>query len=393
METDATVLPPGRRSTSSVGGLAAAAAAAVAAVLVLALTACASTQVGPIPPCGPGLTVEPSGWAGDPGTIASYVASGLIPRYYVAAGGVGDALVQATATGETLATIRPPTSGAEIVAVSGAADDRTFAIETQGRYNAPGIRFYLFRLSSSGRPGTLTQLPVSVPVASGETVTGISLSPDADELAVSFSGPASQESSIKVYALATGAVRTWTTSSSPSEILPGMTLAWTRDERTLSFPWYPGTGPAARLLSLAAPGGDLLKASRAARTGADCTQVAPVITPDGKTIACGAQRSPAESATASQGDQDGQQDQVLSGFAEYNAADGAPEGVLGGQQSLGHGPVLWWENTSGSVLIGGIAAPFQSCPIAEPLTVGVFTADRYIALPGMPELFITSFAW
>jgi hypothetical protein len=60
------------------------------------------------------------------------------------------------------------------------------------------------------------------------------------------------------------------------------------------------------------------------------------------------------------------------------------------------GPVLWWENTSGSVLIGGIQGPYSSCPTATPLTVGVITGNRLVVLPvmtGLPEVSIRSFAW
>ena len=160
-------------------------------------------------------------------------------------------------------------------------------------------------------------------------------------------------------------------------------LSWTQDERTLSFPWG---STQARLLSLGAPGGNLLTASRAAPAGIGhgwaCT-APPVITPDGKTLACGARVSPAHSVPSDQ----------AAGVAEYAAASGRPERVLGQRQSGPAGPVLYWENTSGSVLIGGIQGPYHSCPVATPRTVGVITGHRFVALPGLPELSIRSFAW
>jgi len=358
----------------------------IAALLIVALTACGVR--GPAP-CGQVVSPQPSGWAGDPGAIASDVASGLVPPYYVAVNDA-DAVVQATATGRTLATILPPTAGGKIVGATAAAGDRTFIVgETQG-IGSVADAFYLFRLSSSGRPGALRHLPVSVP--GGETMDGFALSPDADKLAVAvLSGPTGQEFGIEVYTLVTGAVRIWTASSpTPGLILMGeSTLSWTQDERTLSFPWglrrWSPASSGTRLLSLDAPGGNLLTASRAAPAGIGhgwvCSGI-PVITPDGKTLACGAV-SPAKPVANDQ----------VAGVAEYDAASGKLERVLGQHQSAPAGALLWWENTSGSVLIGGIKGPFNSCPMALPPTVGVFTGNRFVALPGMPELFFGSFAW
>jgi hypothetical protein len=237
----------------------------------------------------------------------------------------------------------------------------------------------------TARPGALSRLPVSVP--GGESTTGFALSPDADKLAVAVvSGPTDQEIGIEVYTLATGAVRIWTANGPTVNVEGTNSLSWTRDERTLSFPWG---STQARLLSLDAPGGNLLTASRAALAGIGrgwaCTAT-PVITPDGKTLACGAQVSPASSVPNDQ----------VAGVAEYSAASGMLERVLGQRQSGRAGPVLYWENTSGSVLIGGIQGPYNSCPNATPLTAGVITGNRFVALPGLPGLPgmpIRSFAW
>ena len=397
VKASATGLPPGRvRRARSPGSLrdgssrarllapARAAVAGTAAVLATAaLAACGGTQ-GPPAPCGP-ASPQPPGWTAQPRAAASYVSSGLVPPYYVAVSDDGDAFVQASATGRTLAVIRPPAAGETIATVTAAPGDRTFiAGETQGPGSVADA-FYLFQLSSSGRPGALSRLPVPVP--SGESVTGFALSPDARKLAVAVaSGPADQESGIEVDTLATGAVRTWTANGPAVNAEGTNSLAWTQDERTLSFAW--GTTQA-RLLSLGAPGGNLLTASRAALTGASrgwaCTGT-PVITPDGKTLACPAQASPASSVP----------DEQVAGVAEYAAASGTLERVLGQHHSGPAGPVLWWENTSGSVLIGAIQGPYGTCPTATPLTVGVITGNRLVALPGLPELPdppIQSLAW
>ena len=375
------------------------AAAVIAAALALVLTACGGGTPGPPPPCGNPLpSPEPSGWAGDPGAIASDVASGLIPPYYVAVEKYGGyAWVRTTATGVTLATIQAPTADADLVAASASSDDRTFVLETEPHgYEYGGPRqergFYLFHLSSSGRPGALRRLPVSIP--STGTMIGIALSPDADRLAVLTTSPSTdsadpyvqiQEFDIEVYTLATGAVRTWTANGPAGLSLTDgeTTLAWTQDERTLSFPWTAGSK--ARLLSLDAPGGNLLTASRPALIGSGqawtCSELGiPLITPDGKTLACAAY--PTADST----------DQVV-GIAEYNAADGVLERVLGRHLSVPEGALLSWENTSGSVVIGSIEGPFQSCPTALPPTVGVFTGSRFVALPEVPAWFDGNSVW
>ena len=355
----------------------------ITALLALLLAACASTP-GPRTPCSNPLpSPQPSGWSTDPKAITSYVASGLIPRYYASVmQDGGDAFVRSTATGATLATIQAPSAGTnDVAAVTAASDDRTFVVETQpyGESGTPGA-FYLFHLSSSGRPGALRRLPVSLP--SGQWANGIALSPDANSLAVAtVSAPASQqqEFGIEVYSLATGTVRSWTGQGAPVEAKTA--LSWTRDERTLSFAW--GTTPGARLLDLAAPGGNLLTASRAAPIGAyqawTCSGF-PVITPDGKTLACSAYPS-------------GNPNEELAGIAEYSLAGGTFEHVLGSHLSAWEGASLWWENSTGSVAIGTIRGPFSSCPTNLSPTVGVFAGNRFIALTGAPDWFIGDYAW
>jgi hypothetical protein len=304
------------------------------------------------------------------------VASGLIPAYFVA---VNDkvAFVQATATGRTLATIRPPSADGSIVAVSAASDDRTFAIVEAHVNGIEPPTVYLFRLSSSGQPSALSRLPVSLP--SGMEWIGFALSPDADKLAVAEGGAYDNVAAIAVYTLATGAVRAWTADGGGGSPFEGAgVLSWTQDERTLSFDWhYPYPGQT-RLLSLDASGGNLLTASRPgaalASGGWDCVNT--VITPDGKTIACGARRSSASS------DADGQAPGFA--FAEYDAADGKLDHVLGQNPSDAGFAILLWTNASGSVLIGSVPSQYLYCPIATPSTAGVITGDRFVASPAMP---------
>ena len=77
--------------------------------------------------------------------------------------------------------------------------------------------FYEFRLTSSGRPGPLTRLAMSVP--SGQQVNGLALSPDGSKLAMALQPETNKQpylTLLKVYTLATGAVRTWTGNGWPA---------------------------------------------------------------------------------------------------------------------------------------------------------------------------------
>jgi hypothetical protein len=371
-------LPPAgrRRHWRSSGAVAPLAAAVAVVVVVIAMV-------------GIGRAVHNAASAprrAAPETIASLVATGLVPRYYVEISTSGsDAAVRATATGKTLATIAPPTAGDLIVAVSAAADDRTFVVaERPGAgTRSSAVTFYQFRLSSTGRPGRLGRVPGSVP--SGEAMTGLAFSPRADKLAVA-SRPGPNKLQIKVYSLVTAAVPTWTATA--SDVGPGLaagtapgdvtTLSWTQDERTLAFAW---DGNGTRLISPDAPSGNLISASRAGfgGTGQGWTCMAsPMITGDGTTLACGARVWSPESVS---------NDQI--GYAEYAATLGKLEHVVGQRLSGPEGPTLGWVNASGGVLIGGVQANLNS-PL---LIVGVITGDRFLPLPGSPDLSSMNIAW
>ncbi|HTJ67211.1 MAG TPA: hypothetical protein VL551_06745 [Actinospica sp.] len=365
----------------------AAAPIVIAAAILVTLTAC---QIAPEHyPCGSLPSPQPSDWAQDPAALDSYVASGMIPPYYVEANDYGaDAFVRETATGKTLATIQPPPPDEQIIAATAASDDRTFVIEAE-RFNGATRSLYRFHLNSSGRPGLLSRLPVSLP--SDATLDGIALSPNADKIAFAIlSSQSSEKFAIEIDTLATGTLRTWTATDPTNILLRGeTTLSWTRDERTLSFPWGVGHFDAAgtRLLNLNAPTADtnLLTASRPAPTetghGWTCTGT-PIITPDAKTLTCGAVQSPPSTAV-----------EQVAAVAEYDAPTGKLERVVGRQQSTQLGAVLWWQNTKGTVLIGAVQGPFDSCPMALPATAGVFTANRFIALPEAVRQLGANYAW
>ena len=96
-------------------------------------------------------------------------------------------MVRATATGATLATIKLSVAHGTIVAVTAAADDRTFVLDETpyaiGGNTEYGPRtFYLLRLNADGHVQSLSRLPMSVP--GGQMMTGLALSPDGSKLAM-----------------------------------------------------------------------------------------------------------------------------------------------------------------------------------------------------------------
>jgi hypothetical protein len=147
--------------------------------------------------------------------------TGTMPQFYVSYRPPGTAVVAHSATGAVISRIVIP--GARIERITGAPDDRTFALSAFSGSGAGEVtRFYAFHLTAGGRPGRLEVLPLSVRAGSaGYDVNSIALSPDARSLAVAVV-PASLEgtrptaahrSRIEIATLGTGAVRTWVAAS------------------------------------------------------------------------------------------------------------------------------------------------------------------------------------
>ena len=406
--------------------LAAAVAVVVVVIAVVGIGRAMHSPAGGGAPAtsGPGPVV-----AGPP--ISSYVASGQVPPYYVAITSRDNkptvypsyAVVEATASGKTLAAIQPSVAHGTIVAVTAAADDRTFVLDeerwtTSATDQDYGARtFYEFRLSSSGQPGPLTRLAMSAP--SGQQLTGLALSPDGSKLAMALQPETNTQPDltlVKVYTLATGAVRTWTGHGSiGSGPDAARSLSWTGDERTLAFDWNgTGTGQVLPgggvwLLQLDAPGSNLLAASRrvvpfgdparisgAASPAATVTPAAGgipgtatpkptassssapsyppacqedlIITPDGSKVVCGAI-----------------QFRILAGgvvddeteFREFSTATGEVTQILGHWKFHNVIPNIvgvLWSNSSGSVLIGVI-------PGGGVGRIGVISGNSFTPLP------------
>ncbi|HEX6520745.1 MAG TPA: hypothetical protein VF070_12160 [Streptosporangiaceae bacterium] len=325
-----------------------------------------------------------------------------VPKYYVEIPNASSAVVRATATGATLATIATSTP---FVGVTGAADDRTFVLDAQRQVMGPTVTwpaqpaFYLLRLSASGAEESFTRLAIPA-LPKGVAVTGLALSPDGSKLAVEVDTenhfqPGLLE--IRVYTLATGAFRTWSTQGSTDPVDPGgftgsgvdgsETISWAADGRTLAFDWaknqsYVGV----RLLDTAADGEDLIADSRLAVVEADFTSrgggqpVQPsksndyvsqcvtdgIISLDGSALVCG--------YTTNMGGR-----QTTTGFIRYSTRTGKQTAILGAYQFQGQAPgdiSLYWVNSTGMILIGGVLTP-------SGIRVGVINGPKFTPLPGI----------
>jgi hypothetical protein len=307
---------PGRRRYPRIsrggGGWLIPLAAAVAVIVVAAVLVGVRDLPGAGHPTG-----TPTGSGGGP--------AGL-PRYGVVLTGgegsgvqVSDLSVFDTGTGKRVAQVKHP-AGFSFVAVSGAADDRTFVVSAVSTTIQPvpgtaGMQaifaWYLLRIGpGTAQPVKLTRL--AIPVQPGDAViNGIALSPDGRTLAVlewcTVTGPCDPRSpgTLRLYSVATGkALRTWTWGASPvpTDPAPGYGdnensagLTWLTGGRTLAFTYYAhGQSPAVRTLDTTRPGGDLVTSSRRVFTlpasGPDACSEAQ-LTPDGQMVICGTQVS------------------------------------------------------------------------------------------------------
>jgi hypothetical protein len=404
----------GSRSSASAWARRLAPLGAALAVVALAIAMVNLSKTGrhpqasprPVPPAYGAVTAGPP--------AASYVAAGLVPRYYVSIETHGNprlnppsyAVVRSTATGSALGTILPSAAGGTIVAATAAADDKTFVLEEQPRVSSGADQsfepctFYLFRLGASGHPGSPTRLPMSVP--SGTLMTGFALSPDGGRLAIAVQ-PNSVKAEpgltqVRLYSLSSDTVRTWSTTNGFIDAGPYDvgSLSWTSDEQTLAFDWATSQGVlVVRLLNLRTDGGNLLADSRQVVSLANqepgggtpepvsgphpTCQEDLVITPDGTTIVCGAFRAINVSVTMpSKG---GLRRGAETEFREYSTATGLVTRILA-HWTFGNVGVLaadvLWSNASGSVLIGVI-------PDAGTGRVGVIRGNEFTALRTSPD--------
>jgi hypothetical protein len=219
------------------------------------------------------------------------------PDYYVALSHPPDeatpnqVIVGSSATGHVLSRVSPP-AGTTFSGVAGAADDRTFVLETQpfpqplpartttvagDGYTAAAAAvtlprtWYLLRVSPSASPAAqLVRIPVPVTPA-GQEVTALALSPDGSKLALAmlphllpqgYKGVYVSPQLLRVYSVATGAVlRTWSTtrgSIDSYDFTPdsGTSMSWQPDGNHLAV-FVDSDSPGLHLLDVRSPGGDL----------------------------------------------------------------------------------------------------------------------------------------
>jgi hypothetical protein len=322
-----------------------------------------------------------------------------VPAYYVTVENQSLAVVRATATGATLARL---TTRIPFVGVTGAADDRTFVLDAQRSVVEATVHwlgqpaFYLLRLSAAGAEQSLTRLTIPA-LPNGTAVTGLALSPDGSKLAVEVDTNNGKPGllEIRVYTLATGAFRAWSTLGSDDPVDTGgftgsgvdgsQTISWTADARTIAFDWENRSYIGVRLLDTTASGDNLIADSRLAvielsfgsqggsRPGppnyiSQCVTDG-IISADGSAIVCGYTTNMSGRETTT-------------GFIRYSTTTGKPTADLGVYRFQGQAPgdiSLYWVNSTGNILIGGTLTP-------SGIRVGVINGETFTPLPGVTGL-------
>lgn len=355
-----------------VTGRARAWAAVVSSAVMVAVVVGAATSLGSVLH-GPRPGGRSAGLARTPAALAAL----SVPRYYVAltAAGVArrartwtraSAVVKATATGATIATVPAPRPYDTFTMVTAAGDDRTFVLAAERFPPAPAVRLYVLRIHPGRRvPARRAQL-AEVPSAyldKGGRAWGLALSPDGRQLAVTVGTVAPTD--VQVIDLNTGAQRSWASASSCVNC--GGWLSWAGDGRTLAVA-QAGT---IRLLNTSARGPDLTADSH--QVGSeflpDLQEV--LLTPDEQALVA------VRSITAASGHEAASQ-QLL----RLSASTGQPLAVLNQLpvRQGGYERVLW-TSASGRQLIVTGTEPGASAGILDghhftpiPWTAGVLTA-------------------
>jgi hypothetical protein len=216
------------------------------------------------------------------------------PPFYVTLSGTpghAEAVIRSTHSGARLSSVPVPfAAGIGFFPWIAAGSDRTAALAVPE--GSSGERFFLLRISATGRSVTLTKLPIKPPAAGVTAVTGIALSPDGQQLAVTMETGSIPRTHgvVDVVSTRTGRTRSWT---GRSQYGYPFDPAWADHGTRLGFGWYnhisageyPSSKAQVRLLDPAAPGRDLLAArvivSEARVRGAIQTAL---LTPDGHRV-------------------------------------------------------------------------------------------------------------
>ncbi len=280
--------PSRRRPRRAVRWLAPVAAAAAVVGVVVGVSVAGQHAQGP-----------PALRTGGSASTAPVPPGPGMPPYYATvfqtyAGGGGQPLTRAevlnSATGAELKSLSVPTlftqGGANGANITAAANDRTFVIYETGTVSARDriAWFFLLRVAANGRSVTLNRMRVNVPRSLA--VDYVALSPNGRMLAMQEQycpNPGGCEyTGVRVITIATGAVRTWTTTAGGAPFK----VSWAGDAR-VAFLWQGADTSGYRLMSLAGPGGNLLTASRPiASPPAEQYGYMPsaLVTADGRTV-------------------------------------------------------------------------------------------------------------
>jgi hypothetical protein len=313
--------------------------AAAAAVVAVAVTLVAVRNP---PPAAHKTSAGPAAsHSAKPAATSAPVDPEALPGYFVAISGLevvgplspgqsgpakapkpDSVIVGETLTGQRLATISPP-AGSTFVGLTGAADDRTFVLDSvQLASGTPFLSatqlrsWYLLRIKPGATP-VQTLTPLHFPVPDDADISGVALSPDGTKLAVLYQVarngdgfPYSGPFTLRIYSVATGAaVRSWT-GTDPyhgsyaygGSGLPdsNANLTWTSDGQRLAFAYRSSKGPSSSLylreVYLAGQGSDLFTDSTVVATiGVSTTNAKSStwceslgITGDGRSAVCGA---------------------------------------------------------------------------------------------------------
>jgi hypothetical protein len=335
----------------------------------------------------------------DGGITRPTQAAGSVPRYYAALSQqpetkdppMENVVIGDTFTGKTLATISPP-AGANFIGVSGAADDRTFVVDT-AKIRGDDFTWYLLRITPGTVPGYgLTRLPM--PGMSSFAVEGMSLSGSGSKLAVVLM-PLHNGSvvipgtplALRIYSVATGRLlRTWPTgngdfSSSGGGGIPGNWAqpSWVDNDTALAFP----DASATRLLNVTAPGGSLIPDSQVvcpsvAKFPVGCVNVNDVVSTqlssDGKTVVC---------ATVT-----GTDIRTLRWLAYSVSGPGKPrvlyQVTVPGAANSTMLTILWVSPSGNTLIIDWAATPTNTITPADS-HVGVIRDGKFTRLPSLPS--------
>jgi hypothetical protein len=211
--------------------------------------------------------------------VSPAVPPAPIPPFYVAANlhSQAKAWVYNSVTGQVISKVGVP--GQLPIAITAAADDRTFVVVFQDLYRTEFTTFTRLVLGADGKPASFQKLRVKLAASTSfgfEFGSGAALSPDGQTLALSVEIEPSKgnpkpeltgSAGIELITLRTGVARTWV--AAPGDGIGD--LSWVRGSRTLAFLASQRGGPPndnagqVRVLDVSRPPGALLTSSTPVR--------------------------------------------------------------------------------------------------------------------------------